>query len=100
MACLYCTDGCQWCEPAEAGWPPWFTPASVKHHRTNVLSGLHPFGFRLGPEDQTCGRCAHRYVARMAGSYHNCRKIRRTGGPGTDVRMRWRACEHFELPTP
>ena len=97
MSCLLCTDGCKWCQPPPSSWPSWFKPS--KHalaHQERVRKGLHPLGFMLSDLKETCGTCANRYVVRMSGSYHNCRKVRHTGGPGTDVRMKWQACEHWE----
>lgn len=66
-----------------------------------VTLGRHPTGFALAGADHpgqghTCGDCAHHYVRQLAGRYHKCDLIRATGGPASDIRVRWPACEHWE----
>ncbi len=66
-----------------------------------VALGRHPTGFALAGADHpgqghTCGDCAHHYVRQFAGRYHKCDLIRATGGPASDIRVRWPACEHWE----
>ena len=52
-------------------------------------------GFTLHPDDTaTCGGCQHRYQVRLASIYQKCRMVPPTGGTGTDVRLRWRGCQH------
>jgi hypothetical protein len=46
-----------------------------------------------GPEGETCGSCDHL----LKEDYHNriyykCDRRGSTRGPGTDVRLKWRAC--------
>jgi len=98
MACLLCKDGCCWCGPTtDPVWPKWFTPSKYsKAHQKAVRKGLHPLGFKLRPEGGTCRSCAHRYRVVLSRVYHNCRKVVRTGGLGTDVRLKWAACEHWK----
>jgi len=85
---------------ASAGgtWPAWFTPGknTPRLHCQNVAYGLHPLGRALGPEDKSCSQCAHRYANRMGKTYWKCRLIKSTGGPATDLRLKWRACEKFK----
>lgn len=64
-------------------------------HRYDVNEMVRIHGY--GPEGKQCGDCVHHRVKRMANDYHKCdiwhKKL--TGGPGTDIRVRWRACGKF-----
>jgi len=78
-------------------YPPWYTPS--KERRTanrRVLLGLHPMGAQFGGEETSCGSCAHRYARVFSKRYLKCRLVNATGGPATDVRCKWRGCEHWE----
>lgn len=95
--CLFCQpDGtCDWCEER---WPEWFNggPSAVEFHKSNVTKGLHPFGFELHPDrNKKCGGCAHRYRKSRNKSWWKCEKFPATGGLGTDIRLKWRACEWY-----
>jgi len=66
-----------------------------------VALGRHPTGRALAGEDHPghghrCGDCAHHYVRQLAGRYHKCRLIPATGGPASDIRVRWPACDAWE----
>ena len=99
LVCLFCSsEGCHLCQPS-AG-PEWFiagnnTPAT---HIKNVQRGLHPLGGILySPwHGQKCGNCAH--LARQKHhdkTYIKCKVHKQTRGPGTDVRVKWRACDKW-----
>ena len=52
-----------------------------------------------GPAGETCGTCQH--ITRI--EYHDKRYVKCglmkhewTHGPGTDIRVKWEACEHWE----
>lgn len=98
--CLFCSSGCALCAPPghpDSGWPEWFSVGSTtpKTWQRNVQAGLHPLGFALGAEGTSCGTCSSRYVVQRAKRYQNCRKVQRTGGEATDVRVGWRGCRHW-----
>lgn len=66
-----------------------------------IAAGVHPItGARLLDQDdpvtKTCGNCAnHGRQGGVAGTYHKCR-LNNTGGPKTDLRVGWPACEKWE----
>ena len=64
-----------------------------------IATGRHPLNLvplLASPQGKTCGDCLHRYLKRLAGTYPKCDLGPITGGPGTDVRAGWPACERFE----
>lgn len=53
--------------------------------------------FGPGPEGRICRDCTHLFrVGGVAGRYYKCDLRVRTGGPGSDHRVRWPACARFE----
>lgn len=77
---------------------------STTHLRTEcaaiaIAAGIHPLTKRpLLPAARglRCTDCHHQYDVLMANTYHKCELVEATGGPGTDVRMKWPACDGFE----
>jgi len=66
-----------------------------------VALGRHPTGFELASlghpgHGRTCGDCRLHYVRQLAGRYHKCRLVPATGGPASDILVRWPACERWE----
>lgn len=72
-----------------------------------LAAGRHPLGTRLhrdaAPADDRkaeglrCGSCIHAFrKGGVAGNYTKCRAHTVTGGPGTDIRLYWPACERWE----
>lgn len=61
--------------------------------RNEALSarGLHPVSRRGLRSEGTCGECNH--VTRH-GRYIKC-DLNATGGPATDIRLKWPACVSF-----
>ena len=49
-----------------------------------------------GPDGETCKTCAHSYSRSMAKRYYKCELVRATGGPATDIRLKWPACSRWE----
>lgn len=83
-------------EGADSGVPSWAKGATPTQ-RKRAARGLHPMGMRLkGGDPETCGSCAHLWRNEWARTYLKCRLVTATGGPGTDVRKRWPACEKWE----
>lgn len=92
-------------DPTPEPWPAWFagdancTPAT---HRDRVRRGLHPLGARLAAEGHpghghACRDCAHSaLLGHHDRAFHKCDLIRRTHGPGTDLRLKWAACIRWE----
>lgn len=84
-------------------WPDWFTPnLHAKAHAQNVMRGLHPLGFQLNADPELrCRGCAFVRPLTLGRTYLKCTKTKLTHGPGTDVRLRWRACVLYEArPSP
>ncbi len=63
-----------------------------------LAAGRHPFmGGPVRPDLGTCGDCAHSgRQGGVAGSYYKC-ALNLTGGPATDIRISWPACNRFEV---
>jgi len=83
--------------------PPWFTAGknTPATHIRNVRKGLHPLGFALlGKAGARCGNCENLYRRLWIRGYIKCRKTIATHGPGTDVRKKWAACEHWKEAQP
>jgi hypothetical protein len=85
--------------------PEWFnagktTPAI---HIMRVRSGMHPMGQPLlndpNRPDAKCGNCIHHYINRMANDYHKCHLVDYTGGPASDIRVKWAACNRWQEQT-
>lgn len=80
---------------ALAGPAEWFTGGPATFAK-RVEAGLHPTGRRLAMwPGATCGRCRHAVTVETHGiGYWKCAIDRATWtrGPGSDVRLRWRAC--------
>jgi hypothetical protein len=51
-----------------------------------------------GPAGETCGSCRYHAIIEHANRYHKCdrMRLRWTGGPGTDIRVRSPACRGWE----
>lgn len=88
-------------KPGEASWPKWFRPSKAcQRHGLRVIRGLHPTGQPLNEAaGRTCGGCAHLRGFRYSKSFYKCELDRAVwkGGPCTDVKRRWRACDRFEV---
>lgn len=83
--------------------PEWFTAGknTPKKQILNTRRGLHPFGAPLTDvEGATCGNCVHRTQNRMANTYQKCALMKNTGGPGTDLKLKWRGCVKWEEVKP
>ena len=79
--------------------PSWFkaSKACVMHIRM-VQRGLHPFGFPLHEDPSLrCGDCYHVYQKRLGNTYNKCERVKATGGPCSDVRLKWRGCKYFKV---
>jgi hypothetical protein len=79
------------------GDPEWFTIGSTTPamHIRNVRSGRHPLGAGLLHDPEaTCGSCQHRRVRIIADkTFFKCSLVKDSHGPGTDIRLKWAACE-------
>jgi hypothetical protein len=49
-----------------------------------------------GPKDETCKSCRHAYARRFAKTYWKCDLVKETGGPGSDIRLKWKACARWK----
>lgn len=79
--------------------PAWYKPGESLRHNCNVAAGLHPTGFPLHADASLrCRDCANvsKHYSPVGRTFHKCRLERMTAGPGTDIRLRWRACAKLE----
>lgn len=85
-------------EQARNKTPSWYTPTKERATQNrNAARGLHPMGFRLANNGETCGSCAHLVRKRRCSrTYLKCRVGKNTSGPATDIRAQWGACEKWE----
>ena len=73
----------------------WDEPMKPTKRKTGQPKGnAAPIG--SGPKGETCRTCAHSRCVRLAKVYHKCALVKATGGPGTDIRLKWAACSRFE----
>ena len=77
-------------------------PATLRGYRARnaaaLAAGRHPLTNYPLLEGHTCRECAYCVLRGMvAGCYWKCRKGPITGGPATDLRVRWPACTLFEV---
>lgn len=80
-------------------WPDWYTVNKhAAHQNRNVSMGKHPMGLRLKGGPETCGTCAHLRSNEFTSTYYKCDLHKNTGGPATDIRKKWPACEKWEKP--
>lgn len=68
--------------------------------RAFLAAGVHPAtGGRLGPEDETCGTCAHRVVVEHGYRrlrWHKCELVSLSHCATSDIRVGWPACASWE----
>lgn len=95
--------------PAPAfGEEPSYTRRLTIRRNEALAAGTHPTSRRkLAPEGHpghghTCGDCEHHLIHHLGGTYHKCELAHGglTGGPGSDVRVRWPACTAWEAESP
>jgi len=61
-----------------------------------LAQGLHPLGHaKLAGINETCGTCSHVRIRQRSGRYIKCNQVPMTGGPASDVRLKWPACTHW-----
>ena len=70
--------------------------ARTVKRRAMLACGIHPATGLPLLGRETCGTCVHHFVRQFAGAYHKCRLVRSTGGPATDIRVSWPACEKWQ----
>ncbi len=68
-------------------------------------NGATPALLGSGPDGETCGTCLHALLTRSRGGsrFYKCGVMRAhwTSGAGTDIRLKWPACSHWEgIPKP
>lgn len=86
--------------PEPPAYPSWYTPSKERHTaNTNVVAGRHPMGHRLAEGRESCGTCLHIIRKQFGKTYLKCAVSRMTGGPATDVRAKWPACENWKGST-
>lgn len=77
------------------GWEEPMKPQKAK--RGQPKGNAAPIG--SGPAGETCGSCKNAYCFEYAKRYWKCRLVKPTGGPGTDIRLKWAACARWEPKT-
>lgn len=78
------------------GWDAPMQP-KAKAKRGQAKGSAAPIG--SGPMGQTCRTCVHAYSVVFAKTYHKCGLVKATGGPATDIRLKWAACARWEAKT-
>lgn len=81
---------------ASSDYPDWYRPSKDrKEANMRVLQGRHPMGHALGDPATSCGDCAYLIGKEFSKTYWKCEKSKQSGGPATDIRKKWRGCEHW-----
>lgn len=73
------------------GWDSPMRPAKAK--RGQAKGHAAPIG--SGPSGETCGTCQYARKRVFAKTYFKCALVQSTGGPGTDIRLKWAACSRW-----
>lgn len=72
---------------------PMKPPAKAK--RGQPKGNASPIG--SGPAGETCATCKHSYgLAGGSKTFYKCRLVKRTCGPGSDIRLKWPACARWQ----
>lgn len=68
----------------------------IKHPpKTQAKGNAAPIG--SGPQGETCGTCGNAYGIRSCGKiYYKCALVKATNGIGTDIRLKWAACNRWK----
>jgi hypothetical protein len=99
--CVFCDNGCDYCQPENNHLPDWFIPSKARPTQTeNVVKGLHPMGLRLlnAGIGETCGNCAHLKKRQYNSTYYKC-DLNPSHSQTTDIRLKWAGCEKWGLNT-
>lgn len=75
------------------GWDEPMKPTG-KAKRGQAKGNAAPIG--SGPAGETCKSCQHSYCRSFAKNYWKCGLVPATGGPGSDIRLKWAACSRWE----
>lgn len=67
---------------------------TIKAKRGQPKGFAAPIG--SGPQGETCKSCQHAYCRSFAKTYWKCALVKATGGPGSDIRLKWAACSRWE----
>jgi hypothetical protein len=73
-----------------------FGPDIYKPDKTGIKHGpLTPAPLGSGPKGETCRTCEYSVYRQMSKAYWKCEKMRYywTGGKGSDIRLKWLACQ-------
>ena len=80
--------------------PPAPLSADAKRTKRNneaIQAGVHPVtGGGTFPDIGTCGDCAHAVAHTRNRTWWKCSKFAITHGPGTDIRLKWPACNYYD----
>ena len=82
-------------DPSLFGWDQPMRPR--KAQRGQPKGNAAPIG--SGPTGETCRTCRHAYSVGYSKNYWKCSLVKATGGPGTDIRLKWAACSRWEAKT-
>lgn len=74
------------------GWDQPMRPTKAK--RGQPKGNAAPIG--SGPKGETCRTCVHATSRTFAKTYWKCGLVKATGGPATDIRLKWAACSRWE----
>lgn len=80
--------------------PPPVESADAKRTRRNneaIDAGRHPVtGGATHPDVGTCGDCARAVAHTRNRTWWKCELVPITFGPGTDIRLKWPACDRHD----
>lgn len=69
---------------------------AAKPKRGQPKGNAAPIG--SGPAGETCRTCVHARCVKLGKTYHKCALVKATGGPATDIRLKWPACARWQSP--
>lgn len=80
-------------KPTLTGWKP------VYHKTRGLIRPCTPALPGTGPQGETCRTCIHAAkIQYHDNAYHKCDLMKNlwTHGPGSDIKLKWEACDKWE----
>ena len=83
-------------KPASTSLFGWDQPLLPPAKRKSGQPKGNPSPIGSGPAGETCRSCAHAYCRSFAKTSWKCGLVKATGGPGSDIRLKWAACSQWQ----
>src|SRR3990167_6921403 len=71
------------------------TQRRTRNNNARIARGVHPNGYALLKNGESCGSCANAHKKQINRTFWKCKIMKNTNGPGTDIRLKWPACQRW-----